>query len=1410
MGYRRLTILLTASAILFNLLTQGAEALTLEAPGSLSSTAISPTRVDLSWVDTNSNEEGLLIERSLNQLMGFVQIASIEKNITSYQDTTVVQGTSYFYRVRVFKGAVFSPYSNVANSTTPQTIPSAPSALGATAFSHDRVDLTWTDNSFNEQGFRIERGTSAAGPWTSVGTVGAGVTTFSNLGLSETTTYFYRVTAFNTAGSSAFSNTASVSTPQSIPIAPGSLTATAVSVSQINLAWTDNSFNESGFVLERAPASGGPWMQVATFGAGAVSYSNTGLSSSTTYFYRVRAYNTSGFSLSSNTASATTFGVTPTATATATRTPTAIPPTATPTRTPTTIGPTSTPTRTPTPGAVTAPVAPSDLSAIAVLSTQINLTWTDNSNNENGFEVEQAPRAGGPWELVGVVGANVTFFADTGLQPSTRYYYRVRAFNSAGSSGYTDRVDATTGEPGSDPTATPTRTPTAIPPTATPTRTPTAIPPTATPTRTPTAIVPTATPTRTPTAIPATPTATRTPTAIPPTATPTRTPTAIPPTATPTRTPTAIPPTATPTRTPTAIPPTATPTRTPTAIVSTATPTRTPTATPTRTSTPTATRTPTGIPPTATPTRTPTAIPPTATPTRTPTPAGTAPVAPSNLSAVAVISTQIDLFWTDNSNNENGFEVEQAQHTNGPWELVGVVGPNVTFFADTGLQPSTRYYYRVRAFNSAGSSAYTNKENATTGSPGSDPTATPTRTPTRTPTAIPPTATPTRTPTAIPPTATPTRTPTAIPPTATPTRTPTPGAPTATPTRTPTPVTVPANPSGLVATAISSTQINLSWTDNSSNETGFQVERSPAAGGPFAFIGGTSQSSYADLGRTPSTTYYYRVRAYNGIGNSGYSNTAFATTSAGVPQAPTNLSASAVSSSQINLAWTDASSNESGFKIERSSATSGWVHIWTLGVNATTYANTGLEASTAYSFRVRAYNIDSGDSGYSNTATTTTQPSSGSVWSKAYGDVSDDRTNAVAVAPSGNVAVAGHFQGTTDFGNGLVTSFTHASLGPTRDIFLASYTPSGNHVWSRVLGGVGSEEGNALAVDGLGNLLVTGYQGSFQVDYGGGLQSTRGSNDIFVAKYSPTGGYVWSKTMGGFGHDGGVGIAAETAGNNVFVTGGMAEGGVDFGGGTLFSAGNQDVFLAKYSSTGAHLWSKRFGGASSDSGAALATDTSGNVVVTGTFEGSVDFGGGTLTSAGLKDIFVAKYTSAGVHVWSKRFGGSGTDQPMGIAVDGAGDVALTGRFQGSISFGGGSLSSAGQDDAFLAKLLGTSGGHVWSKRFGSTIGDSGAGVAVDANRNVAVSGYFGGTVDFGGGPVSASATDIFVAKYTPSGAHTWSRKYGSAGNQFSSGVAMSGTGNVTVSGFFTFTLDFGTGPFTSLGGNDACVASIGP
>ena len=125
--------------------------------------------------------------------------------------------------------------------------PAAPSNLAATAVSASQINLSWNDNSNNENGFKLERWTGSA--WAQIAQLGANVTTYANTGLAAGTTYSYRVSAFNSAGSSAVSNSASVATRKwhRLP-RPASQPATAVSASQINLSWNDNSGNEQGFI----------------------------------------------------------------------------------------------------------------------------------------------------------------------------------------------------------------------------------------------------------------------------------------------------------------------------------------------------------------------------------------------------------------------------------------------------------------------------------------------------------------------------------------------------------------------------------------------------------------------------------------------------------------------------------------------------------------------------------------------------------------------------------------------------------------------------------------------------------------------------------------------------------------------------------------------------------------------------------------------------------------------------------------------------------------------------------------------------------------------------------------------------------------------------------------------------------
>ncbi len=189
---------------------------------------------------------------------------------------------------------------------------------------------------------------------------------------------------------------------------------------------------------------------------------------------------------------------------------------------------------------------------------------------------------------------------------------------------------------------------------------------------------------------------------------------------------------------------------------------------------------------------------------------------------------------------------------------------------------------------------------------------------------------------------------------------------------------LPNAPANLTATAVSTSQINLTWTDSATTEEGFKIERCSGAGcSDFVQIAtvGANVTTYSNTGLTASTGYSYRVRAYNMAGDSGYSPTVSATTSAAptVPTAPTNLVATAVSKSQINLVWMDNADNETGFLIERckGSTCTKFAQIATVGANVTSYSNTRLTANTIYRYRVRANN-PAGASGYSNIAAATT------------------------------------------------------------------------------------------------------------------------------------------------------------------------------------------------------------------------------------------------------------------------------------------------------------------------------------------------------------------------------------------------------------------------------------------------------
>ena len=375
-------------------------------------------------------------------------------------------------------------------------------------------------------------------------------------------------------------------------------------------------------------------------------------------------------------------------------------------------------------------------------------------------------------------------------------------------------------------------------------------------------------------------------------------------------------------------------------------------------------------------------------------------------------------------------------------------------------------------------------------------------------------------------------------------------------------------------------------------------------------------------------------------------------------------------------------------------------------------------------------------------------------WSKRFGDANYQSVSSAAMDASGNVIIAAEWVG------------------------LAKFDASGNPLWSRPLGSVGY----SIATDGSGNIVVCGVGAS---DMGGGPLI----GNCFLAKFDASGNHVWSKGFGGneFGEwDVPHTVAVDVSGN-VVITGEFNQS-IDFGGGLLTSAGEADIFVAKFDADGNHVWSKRFGDYTGQFGHSVAVDVSGELFVTGYFFGTLDFGGGPLTGS----LYVAKLDAGGNHTWSKAFA---TGIGYSVAADNSGNVVVTGLFYDTVDFGGGPLTSAGDDDIFIAKFE-ADGDHLWSQRFGdghfNQVGNS---IAVDGSNNVVVTGALTGTADFGGGPISGG---MFVTKFGDSGNHLWSKAFASAGRS----IATDNSGNVVVTGWFYGTVDFGGGPLTSAGLDD--------
>ena len=433
-------------------------------------------------------------------------------------------------------------------------------------------------------------------------------------------------------------------------------------------------------------------------------------------------------------------------------------------------------------------------------------------------------------------------------------------------------------------------------------------------------------------------------------------------------------------------------------------------------------------------------------------------------------------------------------------------------------------------------------------------------------------------------------------------------------------------------------------------------------------------------------------------------------------------------------------------------------------------------------------------------------------WAQSAGGASVDRGRAIAVAAAGNSYVTGFFQGTATFG-----PFALTSAGDC-DIFVAKYDGGGNVLWARSAGGTLADYPEGIAVDAAGSSYVTGhFRGT--ATFGPFALTSAGDSiaDVFVAKYDDSGNVVWARSAGATRHGNGSGVAVDAAGNS-YVTGSYA-GLATFGSTTLTSVGVTDVFVVQYDAGGNALWARSSEGGGEPASvdlawaSGLALDATGNSYVTGSFEGTETFGAFTLTgtSAGIADIFVAKYDDSGNVLWARSAGGTSAEYPEGIAVDAAGNSYVTGAYSDTATFGSFTLTAAGFQDVFVAKYDG--GGNVlWARSAGGDSGyDQGFSIAVDPTGINFITGTYYGTAIFGPFTLtSAGFADVFVAKCDDDGNVLWVDSAGGTSVDLGLGIAVDPAGNSYVTGSYRRTATFGPFALTSAGEADVFVAKYGP
>ncbi len=383
-------------------------------------------------------------------------------------------------------------------------------------------------------------------------------------------------------------------------------------------------------------------------------------------------------------------------------------------------------------------------------------------------------------------------------------------------------------------------------------------------------------------------------------------------------------------------------------------------------------------------------------------------------------------------------------------------------------------------------------------------------------------------------------------------------------------------------------------------------------------------------------------------------------------------------------------------------------------------------------------------------------------WAKSIGDFRYQAGYAIALDTDKNIYITGIFFGTTDFDPG--PGETKLTSAGNEDVFICKFDNSGNFKWAKSFGGPSNDFSNAILLDRFGNIYINGYfDGSSDFDPSNGVftLTSIGSTDIYISKFSNDGSLQWAKQIGGSSSEAAYSIGLDEQ-NNVYSTG-FFWGTVDFDPGSgvfnLQSNGFGDGFILKLSTNGDFIRAGKLGSTNAVRCTSLKLDHTGNMYVTGHFDGDANFdpnSGSTILSApiGEEDVFVAKYNLDFDLLWARQIGGPSYQKAFAIDVDEEDNVYVTGHYNGTSDFDPGSgivsLTALGDPDIFVLKLT-DAGDYVWVAQAAGTFYGSGYTLKVDRSNNIFVAGTFEGSIDFDPSAEifqlsSAGESEIFIQK----------------------------------------------------------------